>query len=85
MSINVLAAAQLAAVSVEIGMSIQVGDRKGPELTGENRNSGPDQNTYATRAYLKGRFGLKSRCGRHPVAFNLTSVNGLSLNAASFT
>jgi hypothetical protein len=40
-------------------MSIQVGDRKGPELTGENHNSGLDQNMYATRAYPRPTGRLK--------------------------
>jgi len=36
---------------IEIGRHEQLGGNgKGPALTGENRNSGPDQNTYATRA-----------------------------------
>ena len=41
-------------------MSIQIGDRKGPELMGENHNSGLDQNMYATRAYPPSHGAVKT-------------------------
>ena len=50
-------------IQLEIALQEVSGEanEKGPELTGENRNSGPDQNMYATRAYPPSHGAVETR------------------------